>query len=191
MKKLQDYVTLNEQGEPVFDEAAFNADVDRERNSASETARANAEKKLRAAIEAEIRKSIEDEAKLTAEQKVANDLKKLEDEKKQFETLMKDERKKLNVDRIRALYKTDNLFADDEIESLVSLISDDYDASVATANKFVEARKKRNDDYEKSFVAKLQGGQKIPNTGGSNGDSEIMQRAKSYSISGKDDIVQL
>lgn len=180
MKKLQDYVTKNENGEVVFDEAAYNADLDRERNSASETARQNTEKKLRATVEAEIRKQIEDEAKLTAEEKVANERKALEAERRKF-----------NEERIKNLYKTDNLFDDTEIESFVPLITDDYEASVAAANKIVAARKARNEAYEKSMTEKYQMGQPDPAAGAAKGKSEAARRAKDYANSGRVEVVEL
>lgn len=171
MKELKNYVTLNDKGELEFDNDAFTADLDRERNQSSETARANAEKKLRTAIESEIRQRIEDEAKLTAEERV----------KKEREALA-NERKLFNAERIKALYKTDNLFSDEEVESFSALISDDYDLSLQMATKIVEARKKHNESYEKGLSEQLQ--LKTPRTNGGSqksGEDEFARKAKEIS----------
>lgn len=171
MKDLKDYAKINEKGELELDIDLFKADLDRERNQSSETARANAEKKLRTAIESEIRKKIEDEAKLTAEEKLAKEREALANERKQF-----------NADRIKALYKTNDLFSDEEIESFSALITDDYNLSLQTATKLVEARKKRNEEYEKGLSEKLQLGTPRTNGNGSNsGEGEFAKKAKEYS----------
>lgn len=172
MKKLEDYVTLDENGKLVFDNEAYNADLDRERNSASETAKSNTEKKLRKQIESEVREQIENEAKLTAEQKIEQELKKLADERKAF-----------NIERIKAKYKTDNLFDDDEIESFASLITDNFEESEKRADTMISARKKRNETYEKTLKEQFQSG--LPRNDGNGGDggggeSEIAKIAKSY-----------
>ncbi len=181
---IKKYVTYDENGKAIFDETAFNADLDRERNNASETARTNTEKKLRKDIEAEIRGKIESEAKLTAEQK-------LEQERLAFEQ----ERKQFNKDRIIALYQNSNLFSDEEIETFSGLITDNYEESVVTVNKLIEARKKRNETYEKDLTEKIQAG--LPrNNGGESGnggkiDTEIAKIAKSYDMGAKQEIVEL
>lgn len=171
MKKLSDYVTIGEDGKPVFDNEAFQADIDRERNTASETARSNAEKQMYKNIEKEVRQKIEEEAKLTAEQK-------LEQERQIFET----ERKAFNAERIKAVYLDDNLFSKEEVEAYSPLITGNYEESLAIAQKIVEARKKRNEAYEKEFKEKMQMGQprNEGNGEGSQGESEIAKLAKSY-----------
>ena len=180
MKKLTDYITFDENNKPVFDETAFNSDLDRERNSASETARNNAEKKLRKDIETEIRQKIEEEAKLTAEQKLAKEKENLEAEIKKF-----------NAERIKSLYTASGLFNENEIALYSSLITDDYEKSVETANNFIEARKGYNEKFEKEIVEKLQKGtpRGDGNGGGDGtGGSEIANIAKSYNSVKEDEV---
>ena len=179
MKKLTDYITFDENNKPVFDEAAFNADLDRERNSASETARSNAEKKLRKDIETEIRQKIEEEAKLTAEQKLAKD-----------KELLEAERKKFNADRIKNLYTASGLFDESEIALYSGFITEDYEKSVETANSFINARKSYQEKYEKEVVEKLQQGtpRTEGNGGNGGGESEIAKIAKSYNAVKEEEI---
>lgn len=181
MKDLRDYVTFNENGEAVFDEASYKADLDRERNQASETARANAEKKLRTSIESEIRTKIEEEAKLTAEEKMQKERAAFLEEKKAY-----------NAERIKNIYKDSGLFAEDELEVYSSLITDDYEKSLETANKLVQSRKVYNENYEKTFNEKLQQGLPRQNGGQSgNNESNVVKIAKSYSQNNKNDVVDL
>lgn len=151
--KLENYVTLNEEGKPVYNYEAFNADLDRERNSASETSRANTEKKLRKEIEADVRKNIEEEAKLSAEEKLQQERVKLDEERKAF-----------NKERILHLYKADGLFSDKEISTFEKLITNDYDASLEEAKSIVADRKASREAYEKSLKEQLQMG--LPRGGG-------------------------
>lgn len=181
MNDLKQYVTINEKGELVIDEAAYKADLDRERNQASETARANAEKKLRSSIENEIRLKIEEEAKLTAEQK-------LQKEREQF----LQEKKLYNAERIKNVYRDSKLFSEEELEVYCNLISEDFEKSLETANKLVESRKTYNANFEKTFNEKLQQG--LPRTnGGQSGNNEgyVAKIAKSYSQNSKNDVVDL
>ena len=180
MKNLKDYITFDDNGKPIFDEAAFNADVDRERNNASETARSNAEKKLRKDVEAEIRQKIEEEAKLTAEQKLLKEKELLEAERKQF-----------NAERIKNLYVASGMFDEAEIAMYTSRISDNYEESEKEANAFINFRKSYQEKYEKEMVEKLQSGTPRPDGNGGNGgagESEIAKIAKSYG-SVKEDVV--
>jgi hypothetical protein len=180
MKKLSDYITFDENGKPVFDDTAFNSDLDRERNNASETARNNAEKKLRKDIETEIRQQIEEDAKLTAEQKLAKE-----------KELLDAERKKFNADRIKNLYTASGMFDESEIENYTSLITDNYEESVAKANTFINARKAYQEKYEKEIKEKLQNGTPRPDggNGGGEGESEIAKLAKSYGSVKSDEVV--
>lgn len=181
MKLLKNYVTTNEKGELVFDETAFNADLDRERNQASETARANVEKKLRASIESELRTKIEEEAKLTTEERNQKERQAFLEEKNAY-----------YAERIKNIYKDCGLFDEKELEVYTSLITDDYEKSLEMANKLVESRKMYNQNYEKSFNEKLQQG--LPrNNGGQSGNTEsnVAKIAKSYSQNNKNDIVDL
>lgn len=179
MKSLQDYLTKNENGEYVINEAEYKADLDRERNQASETARANAEKKLRSTIEAEIRAKIEEEAKLTAEEKLQKDREKLMAEYRAY-----------NSERVKNIYKDSGLFTDEEIELYTAVSSDDFNKNIETAHKFVEARKKYNADFETKFTEKLQQG--LPRTQGTGTkESDAARKAKSYAQNRMNDIVDL
>lgn len=181
MEDLKKYVTINENGEPVFDEASFKADLDRERNQASETARSNAEKKLRASIESEIRAKIEEEAKLTAEEKM----------QKERETFLA-EKRAYQAERIKNIYKDSGLFSDQELEVLCNLVTGDFDKDVNNANVMVQSRKAYNEGYEKTFNEKLQQG--LPRTNGGQStktESDIAKIAKSYSQNNKNDVVDL
>lgn len=180
MKNLKDYVTTNENGETIFDEASYQADLDRERNQASETARTNAEKKLRTSIESEIRAKIEAEAKLTAEEKLAQERQNFLEEKKAY-----------NKERIKNLYRDSKLFDDSELEVYSNLISEDYEKSLELANKLIESRKVYNENYEKSFNEKLQQGLPRTNGGQTANESSVAKLAKSYSQNNKSEIVDL
>lgn len=180
--KLSDYVTKNENGELVFNEELFTADLDRERNNASTTASSNTEKKIRASVEKEIREKIEQEAAMTAEQKLAQEREEFLKAKKDFTT-----------ERIKTLYKAENLFDDAEIESFLPLIGEDYDKSVEVATKIIDSRKKRNAEYEKQINEKFQTNLPKPNggNGGGGNDSLAVRKAKQYATSSEANIVEL
>lgn len=166
---IKDYVTIDDKGNAVFDNDKFTADLDRERNTASETARANTEKKLRSQIEKEVRAQIEEDAKLTAEEQLQQRISEFEAREKQF-----------NAQQIRAMYKDGGLFSDEEVEILVENLTDDFDKNRENAEKMIATRKKYNDSYEKSLLEKFQQGQTNPSgVGVGGGDSEIEKRAKS------------
>ena len=170
---LADYVKIDENGKPVFDNEAFNSALDRERNQASETARANAEKKLTAELTKKIKEDLENQANLTAEEK-------LKAEREAFQT----ERLNFNKERIKHIYSSSKLFTDEEIELFLGLSNEDYEKSSEKANAIVEARKKHNETYEKDFMAKLQTQQPRPdgNGGGSSKtESEAQKYAKKHS----------
>lgn len=179
---IKKYVTLTEEGKLAFDEAAFAADLDRERNSASETSRTNTEKKLRKDIEAEVRKAIEEEAKLSAEEKLKQEMEKLEEERRAF-----------NKERILHLYKADGLFTEKEIETYAKLITNDFDASLEEANSIVADRKKSREDYEKSVREQLQIG--LPRGDGygntTETESEGARQAKLRSAANTNTVVEL
>lgn len=171
MVDIKDYVTLKD-GEIVYDMEAYNAayaaDMDRVRNSASETARANTEKKLRKDIEADVRKAIEEEAKLSAEEKLQQERVKLDEERRAF-----------NKERILHLYKADGLFTDKEIATFEKLITNDYEASLEEANSIVADRKASREAYEKSVKEQLQTG--LPRSEGFNsGSGESISNGAKY-----------
>lgn len=172
MKKLQDFITINDKGETVFDEAGYNAEMDRVRNEASTTARANAEKSLKRDIEAEVRKEIEENAKLSAEEKLA----------KEREALL-NERKAFNGERFKSHLKNANLFSEEEVEVYMGLLGDDYEASIAKADKVIAARTKYNTEYEKKLKEQVQLGTPRANGGAGSDtsvDSEVIKQAKRF-----------
>lgn len=183
MKKLSDYVTIGEDGKPQFDETAFNADVDRERNSASETAKANAEKKLRETLTAEIKAKLEEEAKLSADEKLAKEREDFLKEKKEFQK-----------SKIVSLYETSSLFTKDEIDIYTDEIGDDFAKATERATKIIEARKKHDEDYKKQLDEQYQAGTPRPNGAGSGGGKQetfAERKAKEYGSQNADDYVKL
>ena len=135
MKTLKDFISTNDKGELVFDEMGYNAEMDRIRNEASTTARANAEKSLKKDIETQVRKEIEETAKLSAEEKLAKDREALANDRKAF-----------NGERFKNHLKAANLFSDEEIDVYMSLLSDNYDESIEKAEKVIAASTKYNQD---------------------------------------------
>lgn len=170
-KELKDYVTFDDNGKPVFDNEAFIADLDRERNQASETARANAEKKLRTTLEKEIRDKVAQEAEMTANEKFEAKIKEFEEKERLF-----------NKREVEQVFKTSNLFADEEIGIFVATLGNDQAKNLENANALVEARKKYNEKYEKDFLAKVQSQQPRPDGNGNGGkvESEAEKYAKSF-----------
>lgn len=178
MKKLSDFITKNENGEFVFDDAAYTAEMDRVRNEASTTARKNAESSLKKEIEASVRKEIEDAAKLSADEKLAKEKASLEAERKAF-----------NSERFKAHIAATQLFSDEEVEVYMGLLGDDYEASILGIDKIIEARKKYNQDYESKLKEQVQLGTPRANGGSSTdttADSEAVKYAKKFSNQGKD-----
>lgn len=168
MKKLSDFVTKNEAGEYLFDEAAYAAEMDRVRNEASTTARKNAESSLKKEIEASVRKEIEDAAKLSADEKLAKEKAALEAERKAF-----------NGERFKAHIAATQLFSDEEVEVYMGLLSDDYESSILGIDKIIEARRKYNQDYESKLKEQVQLGTPRAN-GGSATDSTVEDEAVRY-----------
>lgn len=171
-KELKDYVTFDDNGKPIFDNEAFTADLDRERNQASETARSNAEKKLRANLEKEIRDKLAQEAEMTANEKFEARLKEFEEKERLF-----------NKREVEQVFKASNLFAEEEINLLVLNLGSDQAKNLESANAFVEARKKYTEKYEKDFLAKVQSQQPRPDGNGNGGktETEAEKYAKKHS----------
>ena len=169
--ELKNFVTFDENGKPIFNNEAFNAELDRERNKASETATSNTEKKLRLAIEKEIRSKIEEEAAMTAEEKIKAERENLEKERLAF-----------NVERVKNVYTSSNLFTNEEIETFSKFITADYETSHNFATQIVNQRKAYNENYERDFLAKMQKEQPRNNGGGSaNTESEGAKFSKLHS----------
>lgn len=172
MKTLKDFISTNDKGEIVFDEAGYNAEMDRVRNEASTTARANAEKSLKKDIETQVRKEIEETAKLSAEEKLAKDREALANERKAF-----------NGERFKTHLKAANLFSDEEVDVYMGLLGDNYDESIEKADKVIAARTKYNQDYEKKLKENIQTSTPRANGGSSSDtsvDNEIIKRAQKY-----------
>ena len=171
-KELKDYVTFDENGKPIFDNEAFLADLDRERNQARETARTTAEKKLRASLEKEITEKLAKEAEMSASEKVEAQIKQLNEERLAF-----------NKERIKHIYTSSGLFSDEETELFLDLSDTNYEESSKKATSIVEARKKHNEQYEKDFLAKVQAQQPRPdgNGGSAKTESEGEKYAKLHS----------
>ena len=161
---LKDYVRKNEEtGELEFDEQAFNSALDRERTSASQTARERAEKELREKIKQELA----EEAKLSAEEKLKKDY-----EAKEKELL--DRAIALNKREVRAIYKGAG-FTDSEIEALIDIVTDDAE-SIEKATKLAEARKKANEDLKAKYEKEI--GVKTPAPNGQSPEGEESEGAK-------------
>ena len=172
MKTLKDFISTNEKGELVFDEAGYNAEMDRVRNEASNTARANAEKSLKKDIETQVRKEIEETAKLSAEEKLAKDREALANDRKAF-----------NCERFKNHLKAANLFSDEEVDVYMGLLGDNYDESIEKADKVIASRIKYNQDYEKKYKENIQTSTPRTNGGSSSDtsvDNEIIKRAQKY-----------
>lgn len=169
--KLNDYLKQKEDGTYEIDTAAFEADLDRERNTASDTAKKNTEKKLRGDLEKEIRAQLEEEAKQTAEEKL----------QKQIEAFAAD-RRAFDKERVTLIYK-DAGISDVEIELLVALLGDDSAKNLENAHKIADARKSANEDYKKKVQEELVANGTRPDSNGGNGGemSEAEKYAKMFS----------
>ena len=167
---LKDFIKQNSDGTFEYDDAAFTSALDRERTQASDTARKNAEQKLRVEIEKELKAKLEEEAKLTAEEKLKKDMEAFAQQKRDFDK-----------QRITTIYK-DAGISDAEIEYLTTLIGDDSDKNIETAQKFAEARKTANEEYKKKLTEEFQTSGSRPKDGeGSGGESVVSKLAKEFS----------
>lgn len=178
---INDFLKKNDDGTFDIDEAGFTAALDRERNKASDTAKANTEKKLRAELEKEIKEKLEEEAKLSAEQKLQKQMEEFAEKKRAFDK-----------DRVKTIYK-DAGISDDEIELMLSLIGDDSDKNIATATKFADARKKANEEYEKKVKEDILRNSDRPDNhkDGDGEESEAERFAKMFSKKAVSDYVDL
>lgn len=158
------FIKVDENGNAILDEKAFNAEMqselDKARQQASDTAAKNTENKLREALEREIKAKLEEEAKLSAEEKLEAERKKFAEEKRAFDK-----------ERIKAIY-ADAGMSDAEIEFALGLVGDDSVKNLETARKFADARKAANEAAEKKFKEALQSGTPAPNGGSVGGSVE-------------------
>lgn len=141
--KLNDYLKQNADGTYEIDTAAFEADLDRERNKASDTAKKNTESKLRGDLEKEIRAKLEEEAKQTAEEKLQKQIEAFAEQKRAFD-------KK----QVTAIYK-DAGISDEEIELMLALVGEDSEKNIENAQKIADARKKFNEENKKKIREEL------------------------------------
>lgn len=156
---LEKYVTLGEDGKLKFDNNAFTADLDREKTSAINTYSANNSKK----VEEEIRKKLEEEAKLSAEEK-------LKAEREAFEAEKAQTYKEIAQSKAKSKLENSSLFAQDEVEAYLELVSNDDD--IAKIDKLISARTKFNTDYEKALKEKFTAETPNPASGNANGDAD-------------------
>ena len=178
---INDFLKKNEDGTFSIDEAGFTAALDRERNTASDTAKKNAEKKLRAELEKEIKEKLEEEAKLSAEQKLQKQMEDFAQMKREFD-----------ISRVKTIYK-DAGISDDEAELMLALIGDDSDKNIENAHRFADARKKAKEEAEKRIREELLRENKRPdgNGAGDGQESEGERYAKKYSVKTNTDYVDL
>ena len=166
---LEKYVTLGEDGKIKFDNNAFTADLDREKSSAINTYSANNSKK----VEEEIRKKLEEEAKLSAEER-------LKAERDAFEAEKALAYKELAQNKAKTKLETSSLFAKDEIDAYLELVSKDED--ISKIDKLITARTKFNSDYEKTLKEKFTAETPNPASGNQSGENDSIgaKYAKEY-----------
>lgn len=158
---ISKYVTIGDDGKLKIDSEAFNAELDRIRTQASDTASKNTETKLRSALEKEVRAKVEEEAKMSAEQKLEAERAKFLEEKKAFDIV-----------RIKQIYKDANI-SDDEIEILLGGVGDDSEKNIEIATKFATARKASDEQYKKQLQEEIQQRTPNPNTNGDGSTKSI------------------
>lgn len=168
---INSYVTVGADGKPVINEeafkAAFQSEMDRARQQASETAKKNAEKELRTTIAQEL----EEQAKMTAEEK-------LQKEREAFRL----ERQAFDKERIETIYKNAGI-SDEEIKIFTALIGDNSAQNLETAYKIANARKAANEANIKKLQEEMQQTAPRPDDkNGGGGESSIgAQMAKKFS----------
>ena len=179
--KIKDYYKKKEDGSQEFDESAYDTAmqsyIDDQRRIASETAKKNGI--------AEGKKQAEETAKMSAEEKLEQTKKEFQEEMDKKLAEFKEKEIAFNKERIKAIYKNGGL-SEKEIETLVSLVGEDYEGSLKSANDFIEARKSVLETYKNDLMKDIQGGQPDPkgNNGGSGAkDSVAQQYAKQYNES--------
>lgn len=161
MPKVKDFYITKEDGSTEFDEAKFNqamqSYLDNERRVASETAK-------KKGVE-EGKKLAKEEASLTAEQK-------LEQDRKAFAEEMRLGRTSLYKEKVKAMYQAKG-FDDKTIQTLLSLVTDDENASLETAKALCDSRTTFEENYKKQYTESLQKQQSNLNGEGSSGSTEM------------------
>lgn len=179
--KIKDYYKTKEDGTSEFDESAYETAmqsyIDDQRRIASETAKKNGI--------AEGKKQAEETAKMSAEEKLEQTKREFQEEMDKRLAEFKKKEIDFNKTRIKAIYKNAGL-SEKEIETLVSLVGEDYEGAEKGANDFIEARKGVLETYKNDLMKDIQGGQPDPkgNNGNDGGkDSVAKQYAKQYNES--------
>lgn len=95
----------------------------------------------------EIRKQLEEEAKLTAEEK-------LKQEREEFEQYKLQSRIELNKEKAKA--KMEGKFSEDELEILLSTITEDSEKSLETVDKLIKAREAVLEQTKQTAIQSLQ-----------------------------------
>lgn len=132
--------------------------------------------KQKTTLEESIRKQIQEEqdnANLTAEEKLAKEREKLEAERKEFETLRKNETLKLNAEKIKSTYLKGGV-GEELANILVGFVGEDYSKASEVANSIITQLKNSNDKLVKDTLAGVQKNQPRPNSNtlGGNDDNK-------------------
>lgn len=166
---IQKYATLSDDGKINFNTEDFDKDFQSEIDSRIGKA---IETFKKGSMRDEIRKELEEEAKLSADEK-------LKKEREEFEVYKKTEKLNLSKAKVKNILASDK-FSQDEIEILLGEVTDDEEASIAKANKLLEARVKMLEEIKKKAIEDLQSNQPSAgtksNAGG--GDDEPIKSAK-------------
>jgi NACalpha-BTF3-like transcription factor len=166
--ELKNFVTKNEKGEDVFDQAGFQSALDTEKTKSIATAVENANKKLEKELTTKITKTLADQAKMSAEEKFKQERLDMEADMQKERDSISEERKTLNKENIKLVYKEAG-FSEDEIVEYSKLVTENGEESIAQATKFAEMKKSGRVLYEKEFIEKQQKGQP---QGKANGEGE-------------------
>lgn len=144
---IRQFVKLNEDGEIEFDEKGFKSEYDSEVYKA-------VDKYKNGKGRDEIRRQLEEEAKLTAEQK-------LKAEREEFEAYRQKTKIELNQAKARTKFD-DKLFAQEEIDFILSTVNDDEEASLSKIDTLINARKKFIEESQKNTIESIQQQQQKP-----------------------------
>lgn len=186
---IKDYYKTKEDGSKEFDESAYDTAmqsyIDDQRRIASETAKKNGI--------AEGKKQAEETAKMSAEDKLKQEREDFEKEKQDIFAKFKEKEIAFNKERIKNLYSTAG-FSEKETEALLSLVGEDYDTSLKSANGLIDARKTALEEYKNTLMKDIQGGQPDPKGNGGNNDGKektvAQKMAESYKSSNDSQPIQ-
>lgn len=167
MIDIEKFVTIGEDGKPVFDKEGYQSAYDAELRKAMDTNSENQKKKLTA----DIRKQLEEEAKLSAEQKLNQEREAFEAEKLEFY-------KSSAQTKAKSKMLESKLFDEDEMTTMLELVSDDD--SIAKIEKIITSRQKSSDALKKQLQTELLGSQPNPQDGTKADASLGALKAKQY-----------